>query len=105
MFGIPIEAFGCAVLPVGFLILLFTVACLERRSARPYLPAQGSFEAANDPYLAGMSAAMLQEGFLPAGLGRQTSKLVKVNIAFWISPDALSFAITGAGKVAASVVQ
>jgi hypothetical protein len=99
------EYFACAVVPVGFLILLFVVACWEKRSARPYLPAEGSFEAANDPYLSKMSAAMLEAGFLPAGLGKQLSKLVQVNIAFWVSPDSLSVAITGAGKVAGNVVR
>jgi hypothetical protein len=103
--GIPVEALACVAIPVGFIVLFFTVACLERRSTRPYLPAQGSFEAANDPYLSKMATAMLQHGFLPAGLGRQQSKLVSVNIAFWISPDALSFAITGAGKVAGNAVK
>lgn len=90
-----------AALPVGFLVLLFVVALVERRLAQPYLlvPSDRPVEVPN--YVQIMSADLAAAGFAWGGtVVHHKYPQIKILGAVWLSPQRETLALTGSGTVA-----
>src|SRR5438874_3896512 len=95
-----------ALVPIGFLGLLFIVALKERRLVRPYVDLQTRTIAdapegsQASPYVAGMSRELAAVGFEFGGMCAH-AKLPRIRIvaAVWWSPARNVLALSGSGTV------
>lgn len=79
----------------GFLLLLFTVALIEKRLAEPYLAA--TEDTALPPYVVSCGQELHRRGFEYGGILQHAKMAIKATT--WFSPDRTILALTGAGKV------
>lgn len=105
--------FWVALIPIGFLTLLFCVALFERRLVRPYIrlddpaailataqPDQLPDPSQASPYVASMSRELADAGFEFGGFVTH-AKLPRIRIlaAVWWTPQRDVLALTGSGTV------
>ena len=109
-----------ALLPAGFLILLFVVSVMERRLVRPFVPARRRDVRAGtragaplplnygddtpdpsqvSPYVALMSGRLAAAGFEFGGIFAHAKPRIRVLAALWWSSQRDVLALTGSGTV------